>query len=346
MLKKVTLTNYRIFKNPTTIEMKTLPLAMIFGPESQGKTSLIAGIHWFIALSLGRQTLKHTMSLSLMGDHPAMSLTFEFVFKEETLTYTLTYNPVTEAAAEVLLVDGNPLFERKQASVSWPLAEAVTLPGDKTLLSHILTDEALSARLNLTPLKQYLENTIYLEPLKEKIYARDKIRLQLEALNAFFEAHQIPLKAAVGDRITGSRYQLKLSGEKKVLLITHLKGGRTLPLTEESLDVRTLVNLLPALFKLKKEPGLLLMDNLSKALHPKTEALVVAWIKKELTATTTIFVSGNPLFLLGKTLPPDNLFVLYNHVTEGGLLKPLSEHAKNNLPKEMLRASDKATIKH
>jgi len=315
MLKNISLTNYRIFKKETRLDFTDLPMAMIFGPESQGKTSLIAGIHWLVALSLGKQTLSNTLSLSLLGQPSEIRLSCEFLFGDTLLAYSLFYNPVTRKTRESLTKDQQSVFYREEGAVDWAHGEVPDLPGDKTLLSTIFEDSGLTQTLGLSPLRQYLLQSVYIEPLKEKIYAQDKIRLKLQDLNGFFDAHQIPLRASLGDAIRGNHIQMKLSTKKKILLITHLKEGRTLPLTEESLDIRTLVNLLPALFRLREAPGILLMDNLSKALHPKTEALLIAWIKRELKDTTTLFVS-------------------------------LSEHTKKELPSELLRPSSPATIKH
>ncbi|MBN2260216.1 MAG: ATP-binding protein [Clostridiales bacterium] len=341
MLTKIITENFKVFKDRSTMDLRNSNIGMIFGPDSQGKSTLLGAVQWLLVLAVHGKSVRSAMTLNLTNPKSETAVEYHFLFNGKNTRYTLKYSPVTLQLKEVLVSDGQLVFERIDSNIKIsPLCKAkldkVALKADEVFLHYALNHLEFEDDIPFNALKSYLMNAYYINPMKEVIISYGSVKTHAnfyvekngtERLNVFLKENKLGLTVTYAHEGKNSNINIKFGNEEtKTLFVTHDATGMTLPFTEEAYDTQTLLNLLPTFFQMQDQAGLLLIDNLSKALHPKTELLLIETFKKTAKHSNLIFVSDNPMFLMNKKINANAVFITYYDEKKGAHIKPLSQH--------------------
>lgn len=349
MLTKVILENYKIYKNKTVFDLKKSNIAMIFGPESEGKSTLLNSIKLFLELSVNGRNIKDGLNLSLLATSDEFSLEYYFLINKENIVYKVRFSPVFSNIYEKLSIGNNIIFERDNKTIKI-IGEHYDFNLD-SLFVHKILSQSNDDNETLKAWSNFLKSSVYINPLDKKIvsYSDDKTISNayienhgVNEFNDFFKDNNIDIFISYSRQGVNKKITINIDSTKnKTIFVTHHKNKTTLPFTEESLSVQTLLNLLPSFFHLKKNNGILLIDNLSNVLHPKTEEILIKHFIKHLKESSFVFVSSNAYFLLSKVINPDSVYIVYSKHEQGSSLKLLSAHkSKILMPQSPLNLKD------
>jgi len=349
MLTKVILENYRIYKNKTVFDLKKSNIAMIFGPESEGKSTLLNSIKLFLELSVNGRNIKDGLNLSILSSSDEFSLEYYFLINGENIVYKVRFSPMFSNTYEKLSIGNNIIFERDN--------KVIKIIGEtydfnlNSLFIHKIVSKSNDDNETLKAWSKFLKSSVYIDTLSKTIvsYSDDKTisnsyieKHGVNEFNEFFKANNMDLFISYAHKGVNKKITIKIDPTKnKTIFVTHHKNKTTLPFTEESLSVQTLLNLLPSFFHLKKNNGILLIDNLSNVLHPKTEEILIKHFINNLKNSTFVFVSNNAYFLLSKVISPNSIYIVYSKHEQGSSLKLLSAHkSKIIMPQNSLNLKD------
>jgi|LGOV01.1.fsa_nt_gb energy-coupling factor transporter ATP-binding protein EcfA2 len=339
MLTKVILENYKVYKNKTVFDLKNSNIGMIFGPESEGKSTLLNSIRLLLELSVKGRKIKDGINLSLLSDSNEFSLEYYFLINGDVIHYKVRFSPTSGNTYERLSVENMVVFERDNEKIKiMQLSDDMDIDNkaDSPFIHKVVSQMNLGGNETLKAWSEFLKNSIYINPLTGTIITYGEYKTHsnkhiekygVEEFNQFFKDKKMGIFISYSHEGKNKKFNIKIGDENsKTIFVTHQKSNTTLPFTEESLNIQTLLNILPSFFHIKKNKGMLLIDNLSSSLHPKVEETLIKHFMKDIKDSNYIFVSNNAYFLLNKVINPDAIYITYYKEGEGSSIKPLSEH--------------------
>lgn len=120
MLKKITLDNFRSFKNRVTVELTKTSYNMLshnaadngvlkgcifVGANGSGKSTIIRGIKLLLDLLFSEKILDLGSFLCVFGERRQYSVEYEFIVENEVIRYSFEVDTEKELISEKLLVD-------------------------------------------------------------------------------------------------------------------------------------------------------------------------------------------------------------------------------------------------
>lgn len=339
MLTKVILENYRVYKNKTVFDLKDSNIGMIFGPESEGKSTLLNSIRLLLELAVNGRNIKDGINLSLIGDGNEFFLEYHFLINGDVIHYKVRFSPISGKAYEKLSVENRVIFERDNEKIKIvKLSDDMDIDNkaDSLFIHKIVSQMNIGDNETLKAWSEFLKNSIYINPLTGTIITYDEYKTHankhiekygVDEFNRFFKDKKMGISISYSHDGKNKKFNIKTGPENnKTIFVTHQKSNMTLPFIEESLSIQTLLNILPSFFHLKEQKGMLLIDNLSSSLHPKVEDTLIKHFINDIKDSNFIFVSNNAYFLLNKVINSDAIYITYYKEEQGSSIKPLSEH--------------------
>ncbi len=339
MLTKVILENYKVYKNKTVFDLKDSNIGMIFGPESEGKSTLLNSIRLLLELAVKGRNIKDGINLSLLSDGNEFSLEYHFLINGDVIHYKVRFSPISGNAYEKLSVEDKVIFERDNEKIKIiKLSDdmVVDTKTDSLFIHKVVSQMNLGSNETLKALSLFLKNSIYINPLTGTIITYGEYKTHsnkhiekygVDGFNQFFKDKKMGISISYSHEEKNKKFNIKIGDENnKTIFVTHQKSNITLPFTEESLSTQTLLNILPSFFHLKEHSGMLLIDDLSSVLHSKLEEMLIKHFMKDIKDSNYIFVSNNAYFLLNKIINPDAVYITYYKEEQGASIRPLSEH--------------------
>ena len=98
-----------------------------------------------------------------------------------------------------------------------------------------------------------------------------------------------------------------------------------IPFNEESLENRTLLNILPAFLTLVNKKGMLLVDEFSSGFHNELEELLIRYFMRESNSSQILFVSHSTNLLSTSIMRPDQIYSVNFNGSEGSWVKRFSD---------------------
>ena len=127
MLSKITLDNFKSFKNKTTIDLaKTnytilpqnvadngvLKGCIFVGANASGKSTIILGVKLLLDFLFSERDLNSGIFLCMFGDSSCYSLSYEFLIEGKTVKYFFEVDVKKDMISEKLWLDETPRLER------------------------------------------------------------------------------------------------------------------------------------------------------------------------------------------------------------------------------------------
>ena len=191
MLTKITLDNFRSFKNKTTVDLtKTnytilpqnvadngvLKGCIFVGANASGKSTIILGMKLLLDFLFSERDLNSGIFFCMFGDSRCYSLSYEFLIEGETVKYFFEVDVRKDMISEKLWLDDMLMLERMGLSAKSYIADPngvnydETDVGKNTLFVRTLyfntkfaSNPVLSAWMN------YLKRSIYINIFDREI---------------------------------------------------------------------------------------------------------------------------------------------------------------------------------
>ena len=136
MLTKITLDNFKSFKNKTTVDLaKTnytilpqnvadngiLKGCIFVGANASGKSTIILGVKLLLDFLFSERNLNSGIFLCMFGNGPCYSLSYEFLVEKKKINYFFEVDVVKKIISEKLWIDDALMLERMGLSAkSYP----------------------------------------------------------------------------------------------------------------------------------------------------------------------------------------------------------------------------------
>ena len=194
MLTKITLDNFKSFKNTETIDlMKTnytilpqnvadngvLKGCIFVGANASGKSTIILGIKLLLDFLFSERNLNSGIFICMFGDRPRYSLAYDFLIDQKSIHYYFEVDTAKSMISEKLFIDDKLMLERMGLSAKSYIAEEDGVNYDETdvgrdtlFLRTLYFNTKFASNSVLMHWMEYLKKSIYVNMFDKKIVCK------------------------------------------------------------------------------------------------------------------------------------------------------------------------------
>lgn len=357
MLTKITLDNFKSFKNKTTVDLvKTnytilpqnvadngvLKGCIFVGANASGKSTIILGVKLLLDFLFSERNLNSGIFLCMFGDTPRYSLSYEFLIEGKTVKYFFEVDASKNMISEKLWLDDTLMLERMGLSAKSYIAEKSGINYDETdvgkdtlFLRTLYFNTKFASNSVLSTWMDYLKSSIYINMFDKKLVSYGKAELSVaryldksgcESINHFFDEYNFEQNIEYDHSSKGGNVRL-VAGEddsKKYIFFKRKGIEVPIPFSEESLGNQNLLRILPAFLTVIQSGGMLLIDEFSSGFHNELESLLVRYFMEKSHRAQMLFVSHSTNLLSNSILRPDQEYSVEFQNENGSSVKRFS----------------------
>lgn len=357
MLTKITLDNFKSFKNIETIDlMKTnytilpqnvadngvLKGCIFVGANASGKSTIILGIKLLLDFLFSERNLNSGIFICMFGERPRYSLSYEFLIDKENIQYSFEVDPRKSMISEKLYVGNKLMMERMGLSARSYIAEETGVSYDETdvgkdtlFLRTLYFNTKFASNPVLKNWMEYLKKSIYVNMFDKKIISYGKAEVSVaryldksgcQSINDFFNEYNFEQNIEYDHSSEGGHVKLIVGNEDSEKDIFFKRKGIEVPIpfSEESLGNQNLLRILPAFLSVIKNDGMLLIDEFSSGFHNELENLLVRYFMEKAKYAQMLFVSHSTNLLSNSILRPDQEYAVEFDRENGSSVKRFS----------------------
>ena len=357
MLTKITLDNFKSFKNKTTVDLvKTnytilpqnvadngvLKGCIFVGANASGKSTIILGVKLLLDFLFSERNLNSGIFLCMFGDTPRYSLSYEFLIEGKTVKYFFEVDASKNMISEKLWLDDTLMLERMGLSAKSYIAEKSGINYDETdvgkdtlFLRTLYFNTKFASNSVLSTWMDYLKSSIYINMFDKKLVSYGKAELSVaryldksgcESINHFFDEYNFEQNIEYDHSSKGGNVRL-VAGEddsRKYIFFKRKGIEVPIPFSEESLGNQNLLRILPAFLTVIQSGGMLLIDEFSSGFHNELESLLVRYFMEKSHRAQMLFVSHSTNLLSNSILRPDQEYSVEFQNENGSSVKRFS----------------------
>lgn len=357
MLTKITLDNFKSFKNKTTVDLtKTnytilpqnvadngvLKGCIFVGANASGKSTIILGVKLLLDFLFSERNLNSGIFLCMFGDSPRYSLSYEFLIEKKTVKYSFEVDASKNMISEKLWLDDALMLERMGLSARSYIAEpngvnyGETDVGKDTLfLRTLYFNTKFASNSVLSAWMEYLKNSIYINMFDKRIISYGKAEVSVaryldksgcESINRFFDEYNFEQNIEYDHSSKGGKVRFVVGEDDSEKDIFFKRKGIEVPVpfAEESLGNQNLLRILPAFLNVIQNGGMLLIDEFSSGFHNELENLMVRYFMEKSDRAQMLFVSHSTNLLSNSILRPDQEYSVEFQNENGSSVKRFS----------------------
>ena len=357
MLTKITLDNFKSFKNIETIDlMKTnytilpqnvadngvLKGCIFVGANASGKSTIILGIKLLLDFLFSERNLNSGIFICMFGERPRYSLSYEFLIDKENIQYSFEVDPRKSMISEKLYVGNKLMMERMGLSARSYIAEENGVSYDETdvgkdtlFLRTLYFNTKFASNPVLKNWMEYLKKSIYVNMFDKKIISYGNAEVSVaryldksgcQSINNFFNEYNFEQNIEYDHSSEGGHVKLIVGNEDSEKDIFFKRKGIEVPIpfSEESLGNQNLLRILPAFLSVIENDGMLLIDEFSSGFHNELENLLVRYFMEKAKYAQMLFVSHSTNLLSNSILRPDQEYAVEFDRENGSSVKRFS----------------------
>lgn len=360
MLTRMILENFYSFKERTEIDLKKtsyticpenvseskiLKGAVFVGANGSGKTNVIKGIRfllqWLFAVSEEPNMLRN--GVCLFGNRKEYRLEYYFEIESKEVVYKIGVNLDSATISEELTVNKEIYLKRdgNSATVYYEKKDVKEynedIPEDGSFLRSVYFNTKFAGNPVLIKWMDFLKNSIYCDMyLNELLSARGKevgVAEYLETngtdrINDFFKKYNFQQQIEYDNEAIGSHFGIK--ADKKLILFRRDSLDDPIPFYMESLGNQLTLKILPVIFMVMDNGGMLAIDEFSSGFHNQLEELLIKYFMKNSKNGQLFLVSHSTNLLKNTVLRPDQEYAVYFDGESGSKLKRFSDEQPRN----------------
>ena len=191
MLAKITLENFKSFKNTETIDLtKTnytilpqnvadngvLKGCIFVGANASGKSTIILAVKLLLDFLFSERNLNSGIFICMFGEHPCYSLSYDFLIEKKNIHYSFEVDAGKSMISEKLYVDNKLMLERMGLSAKSYIADEKGVNYDETyvgkdtlFLRTLYFNTKFASSPVLKSWMEYLKKSIYINMFDRKI---------------------------------------------------------------------------------------------------------------------------------------------------------------------------------
>ncbi len=350
MLKKLTIKNFKSFKNETIFDFTRtdyklleqnvcdgiLKGALFVGGNASGKTNAIQPVMILLDLLFRNQYINLLPAQCFFSEERRTSFKYEFVIDGHDIIYSFSFS-ANNFVKEQLLFDKDIIIKRDGNNSELYLdKEQYSYNTDPSLLflRQVYFSTRFSGNEVLIKWFEFLKNSVFINAYTKEthFYNDEDFRCNMyiskngeEQINNFLKKYNFDYTIKYTN-LTGIYGLVELPDENGKAVYFEKKGINVpVPFMMESAGNQNLLNLLPVILHSVKKGGMLLIDEFSSGLHNKLEELLVKYIMENGVNTQLFFVSHSTNLLSCSLLRPDQIYTLEINGNEGSSISRFSD---------------------
>lgn len=338
MLTKITLDNFKSFKNKTVVDLtKTnytilpqnvadngvLKGCIFVGANASGKSTIILAVKLLLDLLFSERNINSGMFLCIFGDSNKYSLSYEFLIENKIIRYSFEVDVAKKMISESLYIDNELLLQRMGLSAKSYIADSnginydeEDVGKDSLFLRTLYFNTKFASNSTLGSWMDYLKKSFYVNMFKGEIVSYGKRDMTIatyldnggcEVINNFFDEYNFEQKVEFVHSTSGGKISFVAGEYEDVKTVFFKRKGIEVPIPffEESLGNQNLLRILPVFLSAINNGGMLLIDEFSSGFHNELESLLVRYFMEKANHAQMLFVSHSTNLLSNSILRPD-----------------------------------------
>lgn len=338
MLTKITLDNFKSFKNKTVVDLtKTnytilpqnvadngvLKGCIFVGANASGKSTIILAVKLLLDLLFSERNINSGMFLCMFGDTNKYSLSYEFLIENKTISYSFEVDVAKKMILESLYIDNKLLLQRMGLSAKSYIADSNGINYDEDdvgkdslFLRTLYFNTKFASNSTLGSWMDCLKKSFYVNMFKGEIVSYGKRDMTIatyldnggcEVINNFFDEYNFEQKVEFVHSTSGGKISFVAGEDEDVKTVFFKRKGIEVPIPffEESLGNQNLLRILPVFLSAINNGGMLLIDEFSSGFHNELESLLVRYFMEKANHAQMLFVSHSTNLLSNSILRPD-----------------------------------------
>ena len=338
MLTKITLDNFKSFKNKTVVDLtKTnytilpqnvadngvLKGCIFVGANASGKSTIILAVKLLLDLLFSERNIDSGMFLCIFGDSNKYSLSYEFLIENKIIRYSFEVDVAKKMISESLYIDNELLLQRMGLSAKSYIADSnginydeEDVGKDSLFLRTLYFNTKFASNSTLGSWMDYLKKSFYVNMFKGEIVSYGKRDMTIatyldnggcEVINNFFDEYNFEQKVEFVHSTSGGKISFVAGEDEDVKTVFFKRKGIEVPIPffEESLGNQNLLRILPVFLSAINNGGMLLIDEFSSGFHNELESLLVRYFMEKANHAQMLFVSHSTNLLSNSILRPD-----------------------------------------
>lgn len=357
MLTKITLDNFKSFKNKTVVDLtKTnytilpqnvadngvLKGCIFVGANASGKSTIILAVKLLLDLLFSERNINSGMFLCMFGDTNKYSLSYEFLIENKTISYSFEVDVAKKMISESLYIDNELLLQRMGLSAKSYIADSnginydeEDVGKDSLFLRTLYFNTKFASNSTLGSWMDYLKKSFYVNMFKGEIVSYGKRDMTIatyldnggcEVINNFFDEYNFEQKVEFVHSTSGGKISFVAGEDEDVKTVFFKRKGIEVPIPffEESLGNQNLLRILPVFLSTINNGGMLLIDEFSSGFHNELESLLVRYFMEKANHAQMLFVSHSTNLLSNSILRPDQEYSVEFQDQNGSTVKRFS----------------------
>ena len=338
MLTKITLDNFKSFKNKTVVDLtKTnytilpqnvadngvLKGCIFVGANASGKSTIILAVKLLLDLLFSERNINSGMFLCIFGDSNKYSLSYEFLIENKIIRYSFEVDVAKKMISESLYIDNELLLQRMGLSAKSYIADSngvnydeEDVGKDSLFLRTLYFNTKFASNSTLGSWMDYLKKSFYVNMFKGEIVSYGKRDMTIatyldnggcEVINNFFDEYNFEQKVEFVHSTSGGKISFVAGEDEDVKTVFFKRKGIEVPIPffEESLGNQNLLRILPVFLSAINNGGMLLIDEFSSGFHNELESLLVRYFMEKANHAQMLFVFHSTNLLSNSILRPD-----------------------------------------
>ena len=357
MLTKITLDNFKSFKNKTVVDLtKTnytilpqnvadngvLKGCIFVGANASGKSTIILAVKLLLDLLFSERNINSGMFLCMFGDSNKYSLSYEFLIENKTIRYSFEVDVAKKMISELLHIDNELLLQRMGLSAKSYIADSnginydeEDVGKDSLFLRTLYFNTKFASNSTLGSWMDYLKKSFYVNMFKGEIVSYGKRDMTIatyldnggcDVINNFFDEYNFEQKVEFVHSTSGGKISFVAGEDEDVKAVFFKRKGIEVPIPffEESLGNQNLLRILPVFLSAINNGGMLLIDEFSSGFHNELESLLVRYFMEKANHAQMLFVSHSTNLLSNSILRPDQEYSVEFQDQNGSTVKRFS----------------------
>lgn len=357
MLTKITLDNFKSFKNKTVVDLtKTnytilpqnvadngvLKGCIFVGANASGKSTIILAVKLLLDLLFSERNINSGMFLCMFGYSNKYSLSYEFLIENKTIRYSFEVDVAKKMISELLHIDNELLLQRMGLSAKSYIADSnginydeEDVGKDSLFLRTLYFNTKFASNSTLGSWMDYLKKSFYVNMFKGEIVSYGKRDMTIatyldnggcEVINNFFDEYNFEQKVEFVHSTSGGKISFVAGEDEDVKTVFFKRKGIEVPVPffEESLGNQNLLRILPVFLSAINNGGMLLIDEFSSGFHNELESLLVRYFMEKANHAQMLFVSHSTNLLSNSILRPDQEYSVEFQDQNGSTVKRFS----------------------
>lgn len=356
MLKKITLDNFRSFKNRVTVELTKTSYNMLshnaadngvlkgcifVGANCSGKSTIIRGIKLLLDLLFSEKIPDVGSFLCVFGERRQYSVEYEFIIENEVIRYSFEVDTEKELISEKLYLDDKMLLDRMGISAKSYIADPngadyrSEVSKDTLFLRTLYFNTKFAFNPVLSAWIDFLKGSAYINMQHERQiihYGKTDVSISRyldnvfrETVNRFFDNHGFEQSIVINcDTQDGTPFSTGDTDIENMILVKHKGINLPIPFAQESVGNQNLLRIFPAFLTVIHNGGMLLLDDFSGTFHNDLESLLVRYFMEKSNHSQLLFVSHSTNLLSNSILRPDQEYSVEFRNEEGSSVKRFS----------------------